>query len=224
MALASVSLARSQNYYYKPYVVPEQQIRPVRANPTSPPPSYPTSPYEQTYPAKYDFAWQVLDSYSGNDYAQQESREGKSTTGSYHVALPDGRIQRVTYTVDGYGGYQAEVTYEGAATYPEAKPYVQPPRPSYPVQPYSAASESRPSYVSQPEAKAVEVTAKPEPVQEAQAIVAPVTEAPAPVVVTSLPPSNIRRSDYREMPYFLRDHDLNLVFISGTPIGPLPPW
>ena len=38
---------------------------------------------------------------------------------NYHVLLPDGRKQTVTYTVDGYGGYVADVKYEGEVQYPE---------------------------------------------------------------------------------------------------------
>ena len=46
------------------------------------------------------------------------------------MALPDGRLQKVTYSVNGDGGYVAEVSYEGEATYPEVKPY-SPPAPAY---------------------------------------------------------------------------------------------
>ena len=64
------------------------------------------------YLYRYDFAWAVKDDYSGNNYGQNESRDGPHTSGSYHVLLPDGRIQRVTYTVDGQSGFVAHVTYE----------------------------------------------------------------------------------------------------------------
>ncbi|CAL4108115.1 unnamed protein product, partial [Meganyctiphanes norvegica] len=71
-------------------------------------------------PAKYDFDWSVKDEYSGNNFGQEESREGDRTEGSYYVHLPDGRLQKVTYYVDGDSGYVAEVTYEGEAQYHEA--------------------------------------------------------------------------------------------------------
>ena len=39
---------------------------------------------------------------------------------SLQVALPDGRIQYVTYTADGnYGGTTMEVSYTGEARHPE---------------------------------------------------------------------------------------------------------
>ena len=37
---------------------------------------------------------------------------------------------QVTYSVNGDGGYVADVTYEGEAVYPEVKPYA-PPAPAY---------------------------------------------------------------------------------------------
>ena len=53
-------------------------------------------------------------------------------TGNYRVALPDGRTQIVTYTADpyGYGGYVADVKYDGVAAFPEHKP-VPHPAPAY---------------------------------------------------------------------------------------------
>ena len=71
-----------------------------------PAPSYAPAPsYDE--PASYSFSWAVKDDYSKNDYGQNEQREGKSTSGSYSVLLPDGRTQTVTYSVDGYGGMNA---------------------------------------------------------------------------------------------------------------------
>nr|XP_027233713.1 pro-resilin-like [Penaeus vannamei] len=52
-------------------------------------------------PAKYDFNYSVNDPPSGNDFGHQEARDGPNTQGSYYVLLPDGRLQRVTYTVNG---------------------------------------------------------------------------------------------------------------------------
>merc|ERR1712055_1078544 len=44
--------------------------------------------------------------------------DGCSTSGSYRVALPDGRIQVVNYhTADAYSGNVAEVAYEGVPHY-----------------------------------------------------------------------------------------------------------
>ena len=64
----------------------------------------------------------MKDDYSSNDFGQNEERNGDVTSGSYYVALPDGRVQRVTYSVDAYGGYQADVTYEGEPVYPAPPP------------------------------------------------------------------------------------------------------
>merc|ERR1712105_404422 len=41
-------------------------------------------------------------------------------TGSYSVALPEGRTQHVSYTANDIEGYVATVTYDGQAVYPEA--------------------------------------------------------------------------------------------------------
>ncbi|XP_076060309.1 pro-resilin-like [Oratosquilla oratoria] len=86
-------------------------------------------------PAKYDFAWAVKDDDSGNDFGHQEARDGDRTDGSYYVYLPDGRLQKVTYYVDGDSGFVANVEYEGEARYPdssEERPVYAPPPPSPP--------------------------------------------------------------------------------------------
>merc|ERR1712123_463067 len=77
-------------------------------------------------PAKYSYSYSVLDDYSKVNFGAGESREGYATSGSYYVTLPDGRLQKVSYSVDGEGGYVADVSYEGEAQFPEVKPYVPP--------------------------------------------------------------------------------------------------
>ncbi|CAL4093063.1 unnamed protein product, partial [Meganyctiphanes norvegica] len=99
-------------------------------------PGYAPAPsYEE--PAKYDFNYAVKDDYSGNDFGHNEARDGYNTEGSYYVALPDGRLQKVTYTVNGDSGYVAEVTYEGEAQYPAYEPKAYEPAPYKPAPAYA---------------------------------------------------------------------------------------
>merc|ERR1711890_189505 len=83
-------------------------------------------------PAVYEFGYAVQDDYSKAAFSANENRNGDTTTGSYTVALPDGRTQIVDYHVDAYGGYVADVKYEGVAQYPEYKPApYHAPKPAY---------------------------------------------------------------------------------------------
>ncbi|XP_063589704.1 cuticle protein 7-like [Penaeus indicus] len=110
-------------------------------------PSYDYSP-PATYdsPAKYSFNYAVKDDYSGNDFGHQEARDGYNTQGSYFVLLPDGRLQRVTYTVNSDSGYVAEVSYEGEAQYPEYHP-----TPAYkPASAYKPAPAYKPALAYKP--------------------------------------------------------------------------
>ena len=70
-------------------------------------------------PTQYRYDWHVADSYSANDFGQEEARSGYNTDGGYTVLLPDGRKQIVTYRVaDAYSGYVADVRYEGEGNHP----------------------------------------------------------------------------------------------------------
>ena len=104
-------------------------------------------PLYATVPAEYSFDWSVNDDYSNNHFGQTESKDGDKTVGSYNVLLPDGRTQKVTYSVDGDGGYVAEVTYEGEAKYPETPKYKPAPPPAYKPAPTPAYKPApAPSY------------------------------------------------------------------------------
>ena len=92
----------------------------------APVPAYGPAPVYPDVPPAYDYTYAVADSYHGVDFGANENRNGYLTNGQYRVALPDGRIQVVTYNVaDAASGYVADVKYEG-----QAVPYVAP-RPAY---------------------------------------------------------------------------------------------
>jgi len=111
--------------------------------PAPPPPAYKPAPapykpaphpVEKLPPQPYQYEYGVADQYTGTNFQSVESQNAEGTVvGSYRVNLPDGRVQTVTYTADHYGGFVADVSYEGEAQYPpekEHKPYA-PPAPKY---------------------------------------------------------------------------------------------
>merc|ERR1712083_1198087 len=96
------------------------------------------APYHAPAPAPvkyaeepYTYEYAVADDYSKAAFNAAEASDGKAVTGSYSVALPDGRTQHVKYTADHYNGYIAEVTYEGEAHYPDAPAPYHAPAPAY---------------------------------------------------------------------------------------------
>merc|ERR1711910_126229 len=124
-----VSYAPKPVVNYAPKPVVTYAPRPVVAYAPKPVVSYAPAPkvaykpYVDQYadePAYYTYEYAVNDDYSNSAFDANESREQYLTTGKYSVALPDGRIQTVTYTVDGGAGYVADVTYQGEAVYPPA--------------------------------------------------------------------------------------------------------
>merc|ERR1712012_209497 len=105
----------------------------VKAAPAyhAPAPAYKAEEYPDEV-SPYTFTYAVADDYSkANFNAAEESDGASNVAGSYSVALPDGRIQHVKYTSNGYDGYVADVTYEGTAVYPGEKAYVPAPAPAY---------------------------------------------------------------------------------------------
>merc|ERR1712025_1304556 len=65
-------------------------------------------------PPIYAYNYGVNDDETGTQLSQNEQRDGAVTTGSYTVALPDGRVKTVKYTGNG-DGVTYNVSYDGVA-------------------------------------------------------------------------------------------------------------
>merc|ERR1739848_544184 len=86
-----------------PAVVKVAHPAPVVAHPAPAPYHAPApAPYVDgpAVPPVYGFEYGVADDYSKATFSANEARDGYKTTGSYRVALPDGRTQIVNYHVD----------------------------------------------------------------------------------------------------------------------------
>ena len=105
---------------------------PHKPPPPPPPPKYHHKPIHYD-PRPYAYSYGVEDDYHGVNFGQNEESDGKVVHGSYHVLLPDGRIQNVKYTADHYAGYIADVSYTNPVHAPvvhhKPKPYHPPPPP-----------------------------------------------------------------------------------------------
>ncbi|EFX83781.1 hypothetical protein DAPPUDRAFT_315550 [Daphnia pulex] len=124
---ALVAVAAAADYAPK-YEAPKYEAPKYEAQYEAPKyeaPKYEAPKYEAKYeevtyaPQPYSFGYDVQDKESYNDFEHNEKSDYNVVTGSYRVALPDGRTQIVTYKADAYG-YTADVKYEGEAKYPES--------------------------------------------------------------------------------------------------------
>merc|ERR1711986_32705 len=88
----------------------------------APAPAYHAAPVykeEKLPPQPSAYEYGVADDYSKANSKKTESQDGNGVvTGSFVIALPDGRIQTTTYTADHHNGFVADVTYEGTPVYP----------------------------------------------------------------------------------------------------------
>jgi len=62
----------------------------------------------------YDFQWEVNNEEYQNFYGHKEAAVDGRVDGSYHVWLPNGRLMKVEYYVDGDSGFVPTITYEDA--------------------------------------------------------------------------------------------------------------
>ncbi|XP_042227203.1 cuticle protein 19.8-like isoform X1 [Homarus americanus] len=150
LAVVTAAVADSPSAPLYFYTAPREPVEASVESPeTRPAHSYSVpKEYTEKYDVtKYDFDWSVQDGNSGNDFVHQEDRDNRNIKGSYTVQLPDGRLQTVTYYVDGDSGYVAKVKYEGEAQYSESSEYRQykPPTPRY-TAPESEESVKTPVY------------------------------------------------------------------------------
>ncbi|XP_045507687.1 pro-resilin-like [Colias croceus] len=62
-------------------------------------------------PANYNFGYMVNDFNEGTDFGHHEERQEETARGEYHVVLPDGRKQTVSYKAD-ERGFKPQISYE----------------------------------------------------------------------------------------------------------------
>lgn len=93
--------------------------------------SYDNTANDYATPAKYNFAYDVSDAYTGDYKSQTEERDGDYVKGQYTVVEPDGTKRVVDYTADGQHGFNAVVSKEGHPAPAPARAYAAAAAPAY---------------------------------------------------------------------------------------------
>ena len=61
----------------------------------------------------------MADDYSKTNFKKSETQDANGVvSGSFTIALPDGRIQTTRYEASPRHGYRAQVSYQGQASHP----------------------------------------------------------------------------------------------------------
>lgn len=104
--------------------------KPAPYHPPKPAPYHPEPAYKLP-PRPFAYEYGVNDEYSGAYFSKAETQDDYGVvSGEYKVALPDGRVQIVTYHADHENGYIADVRYEGE---PHYEPHHPKPAPHHPA-------------------------------------------------------------------------------------------
>jgi len=94
--------------------------------------------YDLASRGPYEYKFRVDDPETYNKYEIEEKGDPDIVKGSYRINLPDGRTQVVNYEVHPERGYEAKITYEGEAQYPDT--------PGYVATPYGPPEPLRPGF------------------------------------------------------------------------------
>ncbi|KAF0310913.1 hypothetical protein FJT64_018222 [Amphibalanus amphitrite] len=99
-----------------PPIYPTKYPQQPRKSYIKPPVLYRPSNSTTTTARPYSFSYDLVD-VRGNDFGAAEESDGRQVQGQYSVLLPDGRLQTVSYAVEGDSGFVADVQYEGEARF-----------------------------------------------------------------------------------------------------------
>lgn len=158
-------------------------------------------------PAKYNFAYDVSDAYTGDYKSQTEERDGDYVKGQYTVVEPDGTKRVVDYTADGQHGFNAVVSKEGRPAPAPARAYAAPAyrtaaAPAYRPAPSPAYRAAPPAPVYRTAAykqSAVSAAYRPAPAAVYQdAYTTDAVDDAYPTAVTAYPSSPLYKSAYKQ--------------------------
>ncbi|XP_050058873.1 cuticle protein 7-like isoform X1 [Aphis gossypii] len=169
-------------------------------------------------PAKYNFAYDVSDAYTGDYKTQTEERDGDYVRGQYTVVEPDGTRRVVDYTADEQNGFNAVVSKEGQPAAPVPAPaYRRGPQDAGPVYRRRPAAYPQPTAAAPPAYRpAYKPAYRPAAYKPAYKSAISAAYRPAPAAVyqddaaaepaTAYPATPLYKSAYKQPPSYYRPY------------------